>query len=177
MILDLFIPIQYISHYSKCNVEELKAHGIKVFILDVDNTLISHFVNELDKSSIEFIKVIRDAGIIPVILSNNVKKRVEPLARQAGVDYFSFSCKPLSYNYHKVLRKYSCKSNEVAVLGDQLITDICGGNRMKFVTILQMPLTTSTNTSGKVTKIIDKYLYKVLKRKNILIKGEPYDHM
>lgn len=177
MIIDLFVPIQYISHYSKCNIEELKTHGIKVFILDVDNTLISHFVNELDETSINFINAIKEAGIVPVILSNNVKKRVEIIAKQANIDYFSFSCKPLSYNYYKVLRKYGCKRNEVAIIGDQLITDIFGGNRMKFLTILQTPLTTSTNHSGKITRIFDKYLYKMLEKRNLLIKGETYDHM
>ena len=33
------------------------------------------------------------------------------------------------------------------------------------------------NIKDRITRIFDKYLYKMLEKRNLLIKGETYDHM
>lgn len=177
MIERYFLPKIYIRHYSDLNLEQLRSDGIKVVVVDVDNTLISHEVHVLDDYAVQFLQAIKRADMNPVIMSNNVKKRVEPIAKQGECDYFSFALKPLKRKYKAVLKKYQCKPNEVAVLGDQIVTDILGGNRMNFITILQEPISNKDNTSGKVTRFIENRIIQVLEKKNKWRRYTYYDKL
>lgn len=177
MIVKYFLPTCYIKHYKNLDLNELESRGIKIFIVDVDNTLISHEVHELDNEAISFIQAIKEHHMIPVIVSNNVKERVSEVAKQGQCDYFSFALKPLKRKYKAILRKYNCKSSEVCVIGDQLITDVLGGNRMKFITILQDPISNKDNTSGKVTRFIETMIFNYLEKKNKWRKQQYYDNL
>lgn len=177
MIKKYFIPTMYIKNYRELNLEKLKNKGIKVLAIDVDNTLVPPYTAELDFEAKDFVQKVKDAGLIPVILSNNTKKRVQGVAKQIDVDFYSFSCKPCKYNYKKILRDKDCSRNEVAVLGDQLVTDIFGGNRMNFVSILQDPITNEENTSGKITRKIEVKILAILSKNESLKKGIYYDNM
>lgn len=177
MIEKYFLPTCYIKHYKNLNLNQIKSKGIKVFIIDVDNTLISHEVHDLDADAIDFIQAIKDHQMNPVIVSNNVKERVGKVAQQGQCDYFSFALKPLKRKYKQIVRKYNCEPHEVCVLGDQLITDVLGGNRMKFVTILQDPISNKDNTSGKVTRLIEDKIFNYLRYKNKWRRHDYYDNL
>ncbi|MEG0176510.1 YqeG family HAD IIIA-type phosphatase [Anaerorhabdus sp.] len=177
MIDNYFLPTMYIRNYQDLDLDSLVKKGIKVFVIDVDNTLISHEVSDLDSKAIAFIHEIQNHGMIPVIISNNVKKRVEEVARQGSCDYFSFALKPLKYKYKQLLKRYNCTPNEVITLGDQLITDVLGGNRMKFNTILQDPISKKDNTSGKVTRFIETKVFKHLEKQGKWRRNKYYDCM
>lgn len=177
MIKKYFIPTIYIKNYRTLNLEKLREHGIKVLCIDVDNTLVPPHTATLDNDAIAFIQRVKDNGLLPVIISNNTEKRVQGVANQVNVDFYSFSCKPCKYNYIKILRDTKCTKNEVAVLGDQLVTDILGGNRMNFLTILQDPISDVENTSGKITRRIETKILATLSKNESLKKGTYYDNM
>ncbi|MEG0076446.1 YqeG family HAD IIIA-type phosphatase [Anaerorhabdus sp.] len=177
MIAKYFLPTMYIKNYQDLDLDKLKKRGVRIFIVDVDNTLISHEVSQLDDSGLAFMENIKNHGMIPVIVSNNVKQRVEQLARQADCAYYSFALKPLKLKYKRILREYKCNQDEVCVIGDQLITDVLGGNRMKFITILQEPITNIDNTSGKVTRFIETKIFNYLEKTNKWRKHNYYDNL
>ena len=74
----------------------------------------------------------------------------------------------------KILNKYQNDPSKVVVIGDQILTDILGGNRMKFYTILTDPLYQKDITWTKVNRIFEKIVYKKLADSKSLIKGEYY---
>ncbi len=175
--MSIFIPDMYIPHYNQCDLEKLRSRGITALLIDLDNTVVSHTETALSIESLQFISRIQEADIIPIFISNNRKYRVHQFATQAQIDAYSFSCKPLKRNYKKVLRKLRIPAEKVAVLGDQLVTDVMGGNRMKMITILQDPLENKENTAGKVTRKIERQIYETLEKKGKLRRGVYYDHL
>lgn len=177
MIEKYFKPTIYIDNYRSLHLSKLVQKGVKVLCIDVDNTLVSPHCKTLDKDAVLFIQQVKVCGMTPVLLSNNTKKRVQGVAKQADVDYFSFSCKPSKYNYKKIIKKYHCDASEVAILGDQLITDVLGGKRMKVWTILQDPVSNEENHSGKITRKLETYILRSLAKRESVRKGEYYDNM
>lgn len=177
MIEKYFKPAIYINNYRSLNLLKLVEKGIRVLCIDVDNTLVSPHCATLEDEAKDFIQQVKDRGITPVLLSNNTKKRVAGVAKQVDVVFYSFSCKPCTYNYKKIAKDYHCHSDEMAILGDQLITDVLSGKRMKIWTILQDPLTNEENHSGKITRKMETYILNALAKRESLRKGEYYDNM
>ena len=80
----------------------------------------------------------------------------EKFFQQIVHDSFQFKRKTLRNN----LKKYDLKSNEVASIGDQLLTDINGGNKMKITTILVNPMSEIDETETWLNRQIEKAIFK-----------------
>lgn len=85
------------------------------------------------------------------------------------------SMKPLPFSFHKVLKKYGLKKSEVAIIGDQLLTDIIGGNRVGIKTILVHPITERDLWITKVNRMRENKKFSKLKQQGFLKKGTFYD--
>ena len=173
----LFKPKQYVKSYKDIDLLNLKKIGIKVIILDIDNTLVDPHNDILEDDAIRFVKQIRSCKIIPVVISNNVESRVKTFGEALNSDYISFALKPFSSAFQNILNKYNVKSEEVAVLGDQLLTDVLGGNRMNMYTILVDPISEKDNFFGNFNRKLERKIFKYLEHKNVIQKGKYYDNM
>ena len=114
----------------------LKKNNIKGLILDVDNTLIDYYRNLVEGAE-KWCEELKNEGIKCIILSNSNKKRkVEEVAEKLNIDYIMFAKKPLKSGFKRALSKLELKPEEVAVVGDQLFTDVIGAKRMNMFSIL-----------------------------------------
>ena len=52
-----------------------------------------------------------------------------PFAKKLGLDYVSRACKPLTFGVTRACKKYGLPPKQVALIGDQIFTDVFGGNR------------------------------------------------
>lgn len=170
----LFTPDYYIRNYQCLNIARLVERNIKVLVCDIDNTLVAHDEKYPNEQVKQFIQRIKDTGIKVVLVSNNVKERVETFAKDLDVATYPFARKPLKGTYLKMMKDSGCKANEIAVLGDQLLTDMLGANRIGFYTILTHPVAQKDLTCTKINRVIENMVYKVLAMRGKLHKGE-YD--
>ena len=169
-----FIPDIYQESIYKINYEKLKKEGIKCILIDLDNTISSAKEVILDsKIKKLFDKLKKDFRL--VIFSNNFPKRVSKFGNYYGVDIACLSLKPLRYKYKYILKKYKFKNHEIATIGDQLLTDIQGGNKMHFKTILVNPISDIDEKETWLNREIEKKLFKYFEKNNILKKGKYYD--
>lgn len=136
----ILFPDKYLEKVEKITIEFLQKNKIKALILDVDNTLID-YNKKLSKTIVEWAKEIKGQGTKIYILSNtNKKEKVEKVAKALGVPYENFAKKPLKKGFLKVQKILEEKPENIAVVGDQIFTDIVGGNRCKMYTILVDPI-------------------------------------
>lgn len=176
MILKLFTPKYYIHQYDVVTANYLKKQGISVLLCDIDNTLVAHDVALPDERVIMFLKRMIDAGIQVIFVSNNVEDRVKTFVEACGIQtaYYAFSMKPLSKTYRKILKEYGYQRKEVAMLGDQLMTDILGANWMGFYTILTAPVVQRDLSFTKINRIFESMVFYLLRITGRLKKGD-YD--
>ncbi|MDR2559807.1 MAG: YqeG family HAD IIIA-type phosphatase, partial [Oscillospiraceae bacterium] len=127
MIL-LFKPTIWIKNVLSIDKKFLDKHGLKGFILDLDNTLSMHGSPAAEAGVTEWLAEMRRLGVKMAIVSNNTKKRVTPLAKELGLDFIAFGCKPLPFGINKAAKALGFPKKQLAVVGDQIFTDVMGGN-------------------------------------------------
>lgn len=168
---NIFHPDYYYPDIFAIDPLRLRHHGIRLLILDMDNTLINARRMDIPDRVKDYVNRIRSAGITPVVMSNNVSSITERRCMQLHIDFFSFSLKPLPFGYKRVLAKYGEKPEHTAVIGDQIFTDIAGGRIMGIMSILVDPLTNENNIFGKGVRLISDTLRLF---KGVPEKGEYY---
>jgi len=119
---------------------ELEAAGIRGLIVDLDNTLLGFRETELGREHIEWVAQAHERGFRIVMLSNNFSERVNTLARQLGVSCIPNALKPLPFGFLRAKRRLQLRRREIAVVGDQLFTDVLGGKMCGLYTILTEPI-------------------------------------
>lgn len=134
-------PNVYFTNVQDITIEFLMKNKIKALILDVDNTLIDYEKN-LAEETIEWSKNLQGQGIKMYILSNTNKiEKVENVAKKLEIPYEHFAKKPSKKGFIKIKDIFKIKEENIAVVGDQIFTDVIGGNRSKMFTILVDPVT------------------------------------
>ena len=129
------ITIDKVSQLDEKEIEKIKQkYGIEGIILDVDYTLRKEMKN-IPKCNQDWIESLR-GKIKILILSNGIDKKIEKYFQEKGIYYIGFAHKPLKKNFLKACKKMNVSPDKVLVVGDSLLDDIYGGNRIKMRTIL-----------------------------------------
>lgn len=173
--MEIFIPDVYAKSIYDIDYEKLKNRGIKCILFDLDNTIAPKGVNEPDKKTIELFEKIEDYGLKAILVSNSGKKRVTPFKEKLNIDAAHTACKPLKNKYKKILKIYKFKDNEIAAVGDQLLTDILGANRMGFTSILVNQMSSNDFNITKMNRVIERKIFAILEKKGLFKIGEYYD--
>ncbi len=133
-------PNLYYAKVEEITIQELIKNKIKLLILDVDNTLIDYY-KKLSDSVINWSKEMKGQGIKLYILSNtNDEEKVKKVAQKLDIPYKHFAMKPLKRGFKKIEKETQIKAENIAVVGDQIFTDVLGGNRSGMFTILVEPI-------------------------------------
>ena len=164
-----FIPKMYQKNIYTINYPKLKEKGIKLLIFDLDNTIGSVHEDVMNKRTADFLNKLASDFII-LIASNSKEERVEKFCSPVNFDYQSFSLKPTSKSFRKIKKKYHIAYQEMAMIGDQIITDIFGANCLNIYTILVDPI----NKDLKITSL-NRKLEEIINKKNKLIRGNYYE--
>jgi HAD superfamily (subfamily IIIA) phosphatase, TIGR01668 len=150
------------------DLSELQKVGIRGIIFDLDNTLVEWKQENITPEVIKLVSRFKDAGFKMCILSNALEHRVEAVANLLEIPYVSRAAKPRKLPFKKALEYMDTEPEETAVVGDQLFTDILGGNRMELYTIWTPPLSDTEFISTKAVRQIERLVIKRFRRKGIL---------
>lgn len=117
----------------------LRELGITALLLDVDNTMTTHDNPVPAEGVVEWISRMKAEGFSLIIVSNNSEERVRPFADLVGLDFVSKGRKPLPGGFRRACERLGISPRKAAVVGDQIYTDILGGNLLGAYTILTEP--------------------------------------
>ena len=173
-MLDMLIPDVYAQSIYTINYNKLKKNGIQCLLFDLDNTLVSYKINEPDNKVKELFAHLKKNFQV-IIISNSGKTRLRPFKEKLNVDVAYSSKKPLRSKYKKILNIYNLKESEVACIGDQLLTDIFGANRMGLTSILVNRIEKYEVIFTRINRFFEKAILKRFAKKNILVSGEYYE--
>ena len=147
----------------------MNKYNIKGLILDVDNTLIN-LERKMPEGISNWAKDLQDKGIKICILSNSNKmEKVGAVAHIINAPYIFFGKKPLKSGFLRAQKLLKLNSENIAVVGDQIFTDIIGANRCNMFSILVKPIEEKDYLITRIKRPIEKMIIKkYLKRKNKL---------
>lgn len=136
----LLYPQIYVNNVKDITIELLKKYKIKGLILDIDNTLID-YDKELLSGCEQWCNDLKKEKIRMCILSNtNKEQKVKKVADVLDLKYFHFAHKPNKKGFKKCQDLLSLEPKNIAVVGDQIFTDVLGGNLSRMFTILTKPI-------------------------------------
>ncbi|MBM7867883.1 YqeG family HAD IIIA-type phosphatase [Heliobacterium gestii] len=133
-------PARRVDAVPQVNVAELAAQGVQGVIIDLDNTLTEWNQNHLCPEIARWLEELRRHGIKICILSNNKEKRVQAFAEACGAPYISNARKPRRRGFLRAMSLLGITAEHTVVIGDQVFTDVLGGNRSGLHTILVNPI-------------------------------------
>lgn len=166
----LVYPKLYCDNVRDVKLGLLQENNIKGIILDVDNTLIDYYRN-FEEGTIEWVNELKNAGIKFCIVSNSNKlDKVSYVAQRLDIPYFYFAKKPFKSGFLKAKKKLGLNAENIAAIGDQIMTDVIGSNRCKMFSILVKPIQEKDILITRIKrpierKIIDSYMKKMEKEK------------
>ena len=162
----ILFPKLYLKNVLDISVALLQKENIKGILIDVDNTLL-YLDKTLLKGVEEWVENMKKNEIKMCILSNtNQKDKVKKLGEQLQIPYVYFAKKPLKSGFKKGAKILELPYQQIAVVGDQITTDVWGANRMKMFSILTKPLEEKDIWITKVKRPFDAYIInKYLERK------------
>jgi len=120
---------------------ELTAQGIQGVILDLDNTLVRWHQEEMTAEIMVWLQELKSAGMKLCILSNSVlSSRSQRIAERLECSFVRRAAKPNRHGFRKAMQSMGTTPAETAIVGDQMFTDILGGNRSGIYTIMVKPI-------------------------------------
>lgn len=163
-----FIPYQYNKSVFDIDFLNLYQNGYRLILCDIDNTLVSYKEHVPNERVFEWFSYIESLGFELVLISNNQKKRVEAFSEETKYPYVFSARKPLTKGFKKAVKlaKSRYHKNEIVNIGDQIMTDILGGNRYGIKPILVNPIESKSDVlSTRINRKIEKFFIKKIEKK------------
>lgn len=136
--------------------EFLDAHNIRGVIFDIDNTLVGFRTPVPTPENRALFERLQSRGIQIAIASNNNKDRVGRYAEGLGIPYYHRSCKPLGFALGRIRRQFGLPKKQIALVGDQIYTDMLGGNTAGMITVLVEPIDMKETVFFKIKRALEK---------------------
>lgn len=173
--MEKYIPDIYQENIFKINFDKLKEKGIKTILLDLDNTILTYKETEPKEKVKKLIKELKEKNFDLIIYSNGSKKRVDSIKEILDIDGFYRAKKPLKSGFVSLINKYKLNIDEVAIIGDQMMTDVLGGNRVGITTILVNQLDKKEPIWTKFNRYFENRKMNKLRKKSLFTKGRFYE--
>ena len=156
---DKFKPDIFCDDVYTLDIECLKKIGIKAIIFDIDNTLVTYDDLKAPEHTKKWFEMLHQNNILTCLVSNNNKERVENFAKSLNEPYFYAALKPKKKYIIKACDVIGVSPNEAALVGDQLFTDIYGGNRLGMY-IMVKAISDKENWFVHFKRSLEKYFLK-----------------
>lgn len=172
--MEKYIPDIYQKSIYAINYDNLIKRGIKCILFDLDNTLVPPNIKLPNKKLQTFIEDLKKKTNV-VIFSNCSDKRLKNFIQTLNIDGYSKVHKPFNRKLIEVMSKYELRVSEVAIIGDQLLTDIYLGNSAGITTILVNPVSKNEQFITKFNRIQEKKIMKKLRDRDLFLVGRYYE--
>ncbi|HEY8321228.1 MAG TPA: YqeG family HAD IIIA-type phosphatase [Candidatus Baltobacteraceae bacterium] len=155
----MFGPDRFAPRLKDVSLDALEAAGIRGLIVDLDNTLLGFRETELASEHLAWVAAAHDRGMQIVMVSNNFSERVRTVAAQIGVlGCVPNALKPLPFGFLRAKKMLGLPRRNIAVVGDQLFTDVLGGKFCGHYTILTEPIEAKDFALTKVFRFFERLM-------------------
>ncbi|MBQ4634586.1 MAG: YqeG family HAD IIIA-type phosphatase [Bacilli bacterium] len=173
--MEKYIPDIYAKSIYDVNYDNLVERGIKCVLFDLDNTLIPPSMKKPSPKLVNFLNELKKTQLHFIIYSNGRSKRVKHFEQLLNLECISPAGKPFRGKFDTIIKKYHYNQSEIAIIGDQLLTDVAFGNNVGITTILVNPLSLKDSFFTRFNRMREKNILKKLYKNNLFAKGKYYE--
>jgi HAD superfamily phosphatase (TIGR01668 family) len=172
LVLKRLLPDLYVQSIYEIDLLALQQAGVKGIITDLDNTLIEWDRPVATAEVAEWLEKVQEHFKI-VIVSNNNEQRVSAFSEPLTLPYIYRARKPLQLSFQKALDLMNLPPNEVVVIGDQLFTDVLGGNRLNLYTILVTPVAQTDGFWTRFNRRMERIALQSMRKRGLITWQDP----
>ena len=155
--MGLFSATRYVASLPQVSVEGLVRAGVRLVLLDRDNTCVPRDARVAPPAVEEWLDRAREAGLALCLVSNNFHtSHVSRTARELGVDFVDHAMKPLPIALRRAMRLAGATPGETVMIGDQVFTDVAAGNLAGVRTVLVRPQSRSDLWYTHVFRVFER---------------------
>ncbi|OJU11422.1 MAG: hypothetical protein BGN88_14055 [Clostridiales bacterium 43-6] len=162
--MSLLKPDIYAAKITDITLSMLSDNGIKGLLLDIDNTSAKRKVHEPMEGFENWLQEMKQNSIQIMFLSNANPKRVRPFAEKIGLPFYYFTCKPFPLRILLAAKRLGVPVKHIALVGDQIFTDIIGGNLSFMKTVLVDPIELEDGLNYKIKRYLERKIMKNFKK-------------
>ncbi len=145
----------------------LNQNDIKGIIFDIDNTLVGFTVEKPDEKVLNFLNYLKQKGIRIAIASNNNQIRVSKFCEGLDIPFIWRACKPLPFSLLKISRQMQLKCKNIALVGDQVFTDVWGANLCAMTSVMVDIIDTKETLLFKIKRALEKPIINAKRREDM----------
>ncbi|MCF7890818.1 YqeG family HAD IIIA-type phosphatase [Candidatus Bipolaricaulota bacterium] len=169
--LGIFFPDERATTVEDVDYQKLIDSGIKAVIFDLDNTIARWGDERLAEEIIDLFERLTSMGLKVGILSNSRNEVIEDFVIDLPFPHLFNANKPSRKGFRSILEELDVSPQEAAMIGDQLLTDVLGANRLNMFTVRVEPIDpemeyrfTKLNRIGEKTLLFLREVYRFLRR-------------
>ncbi len=159
----IFRPHYVFRTVTEITPQFVDENNIKAMMLDLDNTLTTHNNPHPAEKVTEWIETMKNHGIKMMIVSNNTAERVIPFAKGLGLDFVPNGRKPLATGFKNAQKIMGVPFSKTVIIGDQIFTDILGGNLKKVRTVYVAPIELESGFFFRLKRFLERPFLRKLK--------------
>ena len=131
-----FFPGLMTDELTDLTPELLKEHGIRLLMMDFDNTIVPYTTNIPTEKMAAWLRNMASSDMELCVVSNSKRDRVKIFCASYGIPCITHAKKPFTKGIKECLAKFDIPASEAALVGDQIFTDTFGANNAGCLPIL-----------------------------------------
>ena len=135
-----FVPDIIATSLVQITPELLHSRGIRFLMLDFDNTIVPYTANDPTADMENWLSMMVESDIGICVVSNSKRDRVVKFCNARNIPCITHSKKPFPKGIRQCQEQFGFDMKQAALAGDQIYTDVLGGNCAGAHSILVKPI-------------------------------------
>ena len=135
-----FIPSIIVDKLTDLTPEMLRQAGIDFLMLDFDNTIVPYTADEPTPEMEQWLAHMSASEFGICVVSNSKRDRVVKFCNARGIPVITHSRKPFQKGIRMCRSRFDLDMERTAMVGDQIYTDVLGGNCAGARSVLVTPI-------------------------------------
>lgn len=141
----------------------LRDRSVQAIISDLDNTLVPWRDYKVAQELSDWFSVLHDEGFRTVILTNaRPSPTIKEMSQRLQTELVIGARKPVQRFFREALRRARVSPGQACVIGDQVFTDILGGNLIGCHTVLVDRAGSREFFGTKITRVLERVVLRHL---------------
>jgi HAD superfamily phosphatase (TIGR01668 family) len=169
--VQLLRPKEYHKSIFEIDLDKLQQKGYRAIMLDLDNTMVRWNHPDPTPGLVDWLGQVKAKGFAACIVSNNKGPRVSEFAAKVGIPFISNASKPRRKGFREAMARLGVAPEQTVVIGDQIFTDVLGGNRAGAYSILVVPIDPREFFFTQMVRKVERRVLKYLDKNGLLTRG------
>ncbi len=166
-MLSKLCPNLYVESLHCIDLSHLRDIGVLGIVFDIDNTVTMWGSKEVSPTTLKWLEDAKAYGFRVCLLSNNRKARIDDISHMLNIPSAK-GFKPFGSAFRSALCVLGTSPRETTIIGDQIFTDILGGNRAGLYTILVQPMSTTEFITTRFLRRLERIVLRKLACRGLL---------